>query len=389
MRYSSLFSRGGHSKNFLNLVKNLSYYLIVNNFDSFIISFSISKKDIAENKTKISKNEYLKCYKIKFFMRIFPAGNIFYHFFEFLGVVTRLFIFLAKYRPSLIYCYADIPLIFIFFWKKIFGFKLIFDMRGDIINEWKIRGKNKVKFFLLKQLNQLAMYQADLVLSVSSRYSIQNKGMVYPKFNYFDGDIFYYDETQAKLKRQKMKLEDKFIFVYTGNTAYYQMIEENLKFFIQFYKKFNDVFLIIITEHDQDTFTQILKRNNIPNSLYLIKSLPQNEIAALQSIANFGLLIRDDLPLNHHSFPTKFAEYLASGVPVLTTPHIHTIAPLVIENKLGKVIELKSEYSEDIEDIYHSFHNNYELKLRCSIYAQQHLMWQRKAKDIFQVIDNI
>jgi hypothetical protein len=71
------------------------------------------------------------------------------------------------------------------------------------------------------------------------------------------------------------------------------------------------------------------------------------------------------------------------------TPHIHTIAPLVIESKLGEVIQLKNDYSSEIEHICYSFKSNYEIKRRCSVYAQQHLMWQRKAKDIFQIIDTI
>ena len=387
--FSPLFTKGGHSKNFLNLIKNLSNNFLDNNVDTIIISFNNSKEEIRENKNKILDNSYFKAYKVDFIARFFPAGRTLYQFFEFFMNLVRTIRIFIKYNPSLIYCYGDIPLLLTFFWKRLFSYKLIFDMRGDIINEWKVKGKSRIKLLLFMKLYHFARSRTDLIFSVSSTFPKQGKKRVYPKYNYFDCDVFNYDEKQAKLNRQKMGLENNFIFVYTGNVHYYQMIEENIRFFIQFYNKYNDSFLIIITEYEQDKFINSLKESKIPKSSYMIKSLPQEEIAGLQSIANIGLMLRDDLPLNHHSFPTKFTEYLASGVPVLMTPHIHTIAPLVLENKLGEVIQLKNNYSNDIENIYNFFNNNYEIKRKCSNYAREHFMWQRKAKDIFQIIDKI
>ena len=89
------------------------------------------------------------------------------------------------------------------------------------------------------------------------------------------------------------------------------------------------------------------------------------EAPIVQIIADLAYLIRDDLKLNHHAFPTKFAEYLASGVPVITTPYIHTIAPMVKNNDLGEVIEpfkLGKNYDEIIDFIYKKYKNNYNLK---------------------------
>jgi glycosyltransferase involved in cell wall biosynthesis len=99
--------------------------------------------------------------------------------------------------------------------------------------------------------------------------------------------------------------------------------------------------------------------------------------------------LREDLPLNHHSFPTKFAEYLASGVPVLMTPFIYSIAPMVIENNLGEVIEIKNDYSAEIEQIYSKYKSNLPIKNHCSNFAQTELMWQNKAISIFNIISNM
>ena len=190
-------------------------------------------------------------------------------------------------------------------------------------------------------------------------------------------------------KKKELRLEDIFVFVYTGNTHYYQYLEGTVKFYSQFLEKYNDSFFIIITEHDSSKFISLLDKYNIPAANYLLKSLPQNEISDLQQVADMAFLLREDLPLNHHSFPTKFAEYLASGVPVLMTPYIYSIAPMVKENELGEVIEIKNDYSEEIEKIYLKYKNNLSIKDHCSRFASEELMWQNKAKFIFDIINKL
>ena len=71
------------------------------------------------------------------------------------------------------------------------------------------------------------------------------------------------------------------------------------------------------------------------------------------------------------------------------TPHIHSIANTVSENNIGKVINIKDEYSAEIESIYLNFKNNLLYKKHCSEYAVKELMWQTKSINIFNTIRNI
>lgn len=262
-------------------------------------------------------------------------------------------------------------------------------MRGDILDEHKARGGSKRYLSILSKMHAKALNSADLVFSVSSFYNIKSKAKLIPKFNYYDGEIFRYNETQMLTKKRELKLEGKFVFVYAGNTHYYQFLDGTVKFFSQFLEKHNDSFFIIITEHDSSRFISLLHEFNIPEENYLLKSLPQNEISELQQVADMGFLLRENLPLNHHSFPTKFAEYLASGVPVLMTPYIYSIVPMVTENNLGEIIDIKSDYSAEIEKIYLKYKNNLPIKNRCSQFARAELMWQNKAISLFEIINNI
>ena len=384
--FAPIFSKDSHSKNFLNLIKHIGPEIKNNNYTAVIISYNNTTLEKNENIIKISNAPYLNLYKIRILKRFFPSGKVLYQILEYILNFIKTALYIIIDRPDIIYAYGAKPLYLTFPLKKIFRFKLIFDMRGDILDEQKVRGASKRKLSILSKINTSAVNSVDLAFSISSSYNINSKTKFIPKYNYYDGEIFRYDEAQMLKKKKELKLEDKFVFVYTGNTHYYQFLEGTVKFFSQFSGKHEDSFFIIITEHDASRFTSLLNEYNVPNEKYLLKSLPQNEISDLQQIADIGFLLREDLPLNHHSFPTKFAEYLANGVPVLMTPYIYTIAPIVMENNLGEVINIKDDYSAEIDKIYSKYKSNTSIKNHCSQFASAELMWQNKAKFIMNII---
>jgi glycosyltransferase involved in cell wall biosynthesis len=389
LSFNPIFSIGGHSKNFLNLIKHIEPQIKKNNYKAYIISYNNTPQEKAENLDKISKTIFLKSYNITMLKRVFPSGRLLYQVLEYTLNLIKTSMFIMNKKPDLIYAYADKPMYIASRLKKFFDFKLIYDIRGDILDEHKARGASKRKLSKLSKFHIKALNSVDVAFTVSSTYKINSKAEFIPKFNYYDGEIFKYDEELMLVKKKDLQLDDKFVFVYTGNSHYYQYLEGIVKFFSQFLQKNKDSFFIIITEHDTSAFVSLLNKHNIPRSSYSLASLPQEKISDLQQAADMGFLLREDLPLNHHSFPTKFAEYLASGVPVLMTPYIHSISPMVAENGLGEVIKIKDDYSAEIEQIYSKYKGNLEIKKHCSDFAQSELMWQNKAVSIFNIIDDM
>jgi glycosyltransferase involved in cell wall biosynthesis len=67
--------------------------------------------------------------------------------------------------------------------------------------------------------------------------------------------------------------------------------------------------------------------------------LPAGKVAATLAEQDLGILLREDTVTNRVSSPTKFAEYLAAGVPVLISPHIGDFSALVRREGLGVVVE--------------------------------------------------
>ncbi len=51
--------------------------------------------------------------------------------------------------------------------------------------------------------------------------------------------------------------------------------------------------------------------------------------------SDMGILVREDTITNRVASPTKFAEYLACGLPVLISPHVGDFSELVVKHDLG------------------------------------------------------
>ena len=235
--FSPLFAKGGHSKNFINLIKYIEPEIKRYQYAANIISYNNNTQEKAENINKISGIPFFISYKVKIMKRIFPSGKAIFQLSEFVSNLIRTFIFVLMNKPSIVYAYSNKPLYIISPLKKIFKFKLIYDMRGDVINEKKVQGASKKYISRLSKTHKRAVDSADLVFSVSETYDAGLKEKPFHKFNYYDGEIFRYDESLMLKKKEELKLVNKFIFVYTGNAHYYQFLDGTLNFFSQFIKK--------------------------------------------------------------------------------------------------------------------------------------------------------
>jgi len=89
-----------------------------------------------------------------------------------------------------------------------------------------------------------------------------------------------------------------------------------------------------------------------------VKILPvlHEDMPAYLSAADVGLVARIDSPINRVSSPTKIAEYLATGLPVLMTVGIGECDVWVKQNHLGKAFpNLISISKKQLRQILSSF----------------------------------
>jgi glycosyltransferase involved in cell wall biosynthesis len=83
---------------------------------------------------------------------------------------------------------------------------------------------------------------------------------------------------------------------------------------------------------------------------------PFAEVNRFLNASDIALLLREDIPMNNVASPTKFAEYLMSGLPTIISKGVYDFAETIYTTNFGIVIE---DY-QHIED--QEFNMIYNLK---------------------------
>lgn len=382
--YPSAYYRENKLINHHNFIKFTIDGLNEKNIKLMFFSFNCSDEEITKSKLKVKEYKFLK--EIEFF---YIKGIKSFGLFKLLYNLINVLIISIKQKPDAYLCYGvDLAYLALIF-KKIFRYKVIIDVRGDKINEMTVRKKSKFEIFIFKVLFKKVLPNADLIMPVSDEMQFPIKANVLPKYNFYDKSFFNFDLESAKVFRRELGLENRFVIVYSGTYRYYQMNEESIRFFSQFLKIFPDAFFQINTTSEKYLFKSVFDSYNISEKNYAIYNLDYKEVFQYQSFADIGFLMRENLPLNHYSFPTKFSEYLASGVPVLTTPYIFSIRKMIEKTDLGEIIEIKENYIKDIKMIYKKYFNNWKLKQECANFANDNLSWQGNGKKFAKIISEM
>jgi glycosyltransferase involved in cell wall biosynthesis len=239
-------------------------------------------------------------------------------------------------------------------------FILIYDSRAAAAEETKYLYTGKVKSRrIIKKINRtthdeiMMVRNADKVFCVSNvliDFHIRmdtgissNKFFLYPCSA--DSSVFHYSETGRNEIRSFYNLLAKRILIYSGGLEMPWHIPEKMFEAASLLIKLNPVYFIIILSPDTAIAEKYAQKYNLSSSDILIKSVPNNEVSKFLSAADIAILLRDDVPMNNVASPSKFAEYLMCGLPVLISENVGDFSKFVGENNIGHVVsnELNQE----------------------------------------------
>ena len=213
---------------------------------------------------------------------------------------------------------------------------LVFDMHGDLIEEFLLLNKSKLSpnIFLNELIDFVDLHFSDKIICVSKKmieYLHDQKGIPLEKMAYVTNGVdleFFKHLNDEKVSnvRNKLEIEDKLVFGYIGGFQKWQGVEN----FIAAAKKIddNDIAFLITGEEKKTT----------GNNIIFIPKIPRSQIPDYYSICDVLVLPRPSHPATEIAAPTKFAEYTAMEKPILTT-NVGDAARFVREYECGIVIE--------------------------------------------------
>lgn len=143
------------------------------------------------------------------------------------------------------------------------------------------------------------------------------------------------DTAARRLATRKARgFTDRLVLGYLGSWRRYQLPDETITLLGALLGAFPQAHIWILSSH-VDRFRDALRQAGIPAERCTVEAVTHDEVFSLLPAFDIGLLLRDAAPVNRVASPTKFAEYLASGVPVLTTPHVGDYSALVAKHAVG------------------------------------------------------
>lgn len=232
--------------------------------------------------------------------------------------------------------------------------KVCFDARGAFGAEFKeyLTSDSSLQS-LAVVLEKTAITNADYSIIVTQkllelyqknyRYSSQNNVIIPTTL-----DVFYKKTLppleQIKALRSKYNLpNDSIIIAFSGGNADWQSFKMIDDFLVTQMTKNNKIFALLLTKTDLNKW-ELFKK--FPNNFHQT-FVSHQEVFELLSVCDYGLLLREMSITNSVASPTKCAEYLACGLPVIINNGIGDYSEFIHNNNLGiiyknQVLELES-----------------------------------------------
>ncbi len=248
--------------------------------------------------------------------------------------------------------------------------KFIFEGRGAG-NEERIHTnsdqkeslKVKIKNFFSETSEKLTLSKSNKVICVShalKKYYMNKFNLAEKKFHVFpgaaDSDLFFYDEKLRSDTRKELNLgSDDIVMVYSGRLEMkWEIPDKIFDFFKDLYARNNKFKLLLITP-DVDIANELINDYGV-SQISFVRKVNLEGVNGLLNASDVGLLLREDVVMNNVASPTKFAEYMMSGLPVLISKGIHDFAQSIDNTGYGVSVTgldtiLEQEYKKLIASL--------------------------------------
>jgi glycosyltransferase involved in cell wall biosynthesis len=214
--------------------------------------------------------------------------------------------------------------------------KLLFDVRGFMPEEYVDAGLWKpggIVFRAMKAVERRLLRRADALVVLTERarglltsqLSQQRSGPppieVIPCCVDLAG--FPPPTTAAKVEaKRRLGLSGRPVALYIGSTRGFYLFDELVDFVLVLRETDPDVYLLVLTQRDvRRVSDQLLERGFGPSD-FSVRTVRPAEVATCACAADVGLSFIKPTWSKQASSPTKIAEYLASGLPVVVTAGI-------------------------------------------------------------------
>lgn len=253
--------------------------------------------------------------------------------------------------------------------KAVSGGKMLFDIRGFMPEEYTDAGvwnETGNIYRSVKRVEKWLMKKADgfVVLTEKAR------NILFPEsaetgFDNFGrpvevipccidaGRLEPAEDLDRETRREKLGIEDRFVLTHIGSLGGLYLTDKIVDFYAAAKRKDPLTFALILTQSDPDLIVPKLKEAGFTEGDFLVKKVPPSEVFEYLIAADAALsIVKKSFSSNSRS-PTKIAEYLAAGLPIVASSGVGDLDELIENEKIGAVLGgfSKQDYLEALKRI--------------------------------------
>jgi len=234
--------------------------------------------------------------------------------------------------------------------KRRFKLKLIFDLRGLMAEEYVDAGHwrmNSIPYRLTKTMERRALSAADGVVTLTQRIwpivkdwpGLRGRDVIHEVVPCCtDLELFKFRQQDRERRRKELNLGDRFVVVYSGSIDGWYLTENMADFFLELLQQVRDAHFLWLVPAGQQRIRNLMDERGIASTAYTVQSVPSRDVASFLSASDAGLALIKPCFSKLASSPTKTAEYLACGLPLIINAGIGDSDALVTEENAGVLI---------------------------------------------------
>lgn len=267
-------------------------------------------------------------------------------------VFPKILFLYFKIRPQIVHIHV-IELIPLAYFFSFFNTKIIFDIYEDFHKKFPTKHKSKLLLALFLYFDKIASQNFNLIFAentyLTSYLDIRKNHEVilnYPRKADFDAIRFHFNITKPEI-------------FYIGQISSNRCIEQVLESICLLKKLYPNIKLHLFGYFSSNDFQRklevLIKENDLEENVLKYGMTSFEEAAEIAKNAFIGIALLKDVGDYSISYPTKMFEYMASGLPVVTSNFEHCLS-VINSTKAG--FGVNPESTQDIFEVINWFIQN-------------------------------
>ena len=239
--------------------------------------------------------------------------------------------------------------------KKKFGVKMIFDVRGLMGDEYVDAGhwrKDSIPYRLTKAVERRALKMSDGIVTLTER--------IWPIIKEWDAlrerqvinevvpccanlELFKFSLRERERRRQELGINNKFVVVYSGSIDGWYLTEEMADFFAVVLKEKPNAHMLWLSPANHDRIMSLMASRKIAADSYSTVAADPQDVASYLSASDVGLAFIKPCFSKLASSPTKYAEYLGCGLPLVINAGVGDSDALILRENVGVLVNAFNE----------------------------------------------